>query len=222
MNRQVVIKLYLAPSRRHPQGLQRCRRVIRRQGQQPHQCKRAARLGFSVCGMHGAGFAVRERRGERKSVRSNFRHGIRSKPQTIAALMEERPELRSLLREHSDSPDLMDLRPLVAEARALADYSLLHTPLKTSDDIFRRFDVLGRVIKIIGRVVDLERKTAPLSPADIDRLVHAFASTLRRFLTPEDTQAALDHCRMLLASGENVPRKRDGAKAPVASVRSRR
>jgi hypothetical protein len=161
--------------------------------------------------MHGAGFAVREQRGQRVSVRSNFRTGNRAKPETIAALMQERPELRSLFRKYSDSTDLMDLQPMVAEARALFDYATENLNLETPQDILDRMAVIGRLVKIVARVVDAERKKAPIKPADLDRLLDSFVSTIVRFVRPEDHQAVLDYWRTLLATGRDAPTKTGSA-----------
>jgi hypothetical protein len=108
--------------------------------------------------MHGAGFVVRERRGDRKSVRSKFVHGERATPETIAALFEEQPELQSLRRQYLGSPDLMDVRSTLAEVRALTDYSLMRNPLETSDDINRRMRELSWLVKNFGRMHATGRK----------------------------------------------------------------
>lgn len=57
------------PSRRHPEGLPRCRRVITAEDGTRRQCSRTAswRLGSPVCGVHGGGWAIRVARGERRN-----------------------------------------------------------------------------------------------------------------------------------------------------------
>jgi hypothetical protein len=76
----------LRPSRRHPDGLPRCQRVRLRDGQW-HQCRRAAREGFRVCGIHGAGYAVREKAGTKKNpALARLNTGKYAKLTTLEAL----------------------------------------------------------------------------------------------------------------------------------------
>ena len=79
------------PSVRHPQGLPRCRRIRRKNGQWL-QCRRAAvwQLGLSVCGMHGGTWPVRVARRERRNpATARLVHGQRSQDATLdAALLD--------------------------------------------------------------------------------------------------------------------------------------
>lgn len=81
----------LRPSVRHPDGLPRCQRARIRDGRW-HQCQRAARRGFRVCGFHGAGFAVRERAGTAKNpAAARLVTGRYATLDTLAALAPSDP-----------------------------------------------------------------------------------------------------------------------------------
>ena len=82
----------LPGSARHPRGLPRCRFWRLRSGVF-HQCCRAARLGFRVCGHHGAGFPARERAGRRRSVVSRFTDGTYATLETLAVMALTRREI---------------------------------------------------------------------------------------------------------------------------------
>jgi hypothetical protein len=59
-----------------------------------HQCKRAAREGFRTCGHHGAGFAAREKRGERKNpARVRIVNGEHATRETLEVLSRLYPEI---------------------------------------------------------------------------------------------------------------------------------
>lgn len=79
------------PSVRHPEGLLRCQARCRRRHR---QCPRAARDGFRVCWMHGAGSSKREREGRRKNpALGSLRHGFRARRETLDLMLRTEPNL---------------------------------------------------------------------------------------------------------------------------------
>lgn len=187
----------LRSSRRHPEGLLRCKRIIRREDREPYQCPRAARRGFAVCGMHGVGFAAREARGERQSVRSKLLHGYRARPDTIAAVIEERPTLRLIADDYRRNPmRLFDHREILAMVRALADHLLDTSDLSKPDQVMRAFNALCRVTELRMRIVSSETQTAPVTPAELDHLLDAVLRTLKSFVPADQLDAAFQFLRM--------------------------
>lgn len=84
-----------APSRRHPNGLPRCRRVRKLEDGSLAQCRRVAswQLGSPVCGVHGGGWPVRVARGERRNpVTASLLNGRKARDQTINLAFAGRAE----------------------------------------------------------------------------------------------------------------------------------
>jgi hypothetical protein len=147
--------------------------------------------------MHGAGFAVREARGERSSVRSNFSDGSRAKPETIAALVAERPTLQVAFNGYrSDPVRLLGLREVLAMARALADHLVATADLDDPNEILRVFHAQLRVMKLQIRIVASEQKMTPVTPGELDQFLEAVLSTIKSFVPPDQREAALEFLRM--------------------------
>lgn len=80
------IEARTAPSRRHPNGLPRCRRVRTLPDGRREQCRRPAswQLGSPVCGVHGGGWPVRVARGERQNpIAASLRSGRHASDATL-------------------------------------------------------------------------------------------------------------------------------------------
>jgi hypothetical protein len=104
MNRETSEKAMnrsdLEPYRDVPNGgrAARCQR-IKKDGQ---QCGRTARVGFKVCGVHGAGYAKREAQGVRKPTGAPMVHGRfaktggRSLLEALAELQQYKGDLARL------------------------------------------------------------------------------------------------------------------------------
>jgi len=110
------------PSRRAPQGRPRCQYWDPR-GDGFWQCHRAARPGFRVCGVHGAGYAKREREGLRTNpALAPIVTGTKASAATQQVLLEGQPNLRAFYDAHLRSDDLLDLRPQLALTKALVEH----------------------------------------------------------------------------------------------------
>jgi hypothetical protein len=154
--------------------------------------------------MHGAGFATREARGERLSVYSNLRDGLRAKPETIEALSRERPTLRSAVEDYRRNPErATNLRQLLALQRALADHFTSTVDLDDPHMILRAFDMQSRAMKTALRVATLEFEKGPVNPAEVDRFINAVAATLRAFVPSDQLHAAFQFLHMEIARDLN-------------------
>jgi hypothetical protein len=119
------------PSRRAPHGRTRCQYWDPR-GNGFWQCPKAARPGFRVCGVHGAGYAKREREGRRKNpALAPTVTGRKVSTETRRVLLEKHPEFRALYDAHLNSDHLFDLRPQLALTKALVEHYIEQEGTKT-------------------------------------------------------------------------------------------
>mgnify|MGYP007059416448 CR=1 FL=1 len=187
---QLQLVSNLPRSRRHPHGLRRCKRVIRKEGELPRQCKRAARKGFPVCGKHGAGFLAREQSGERKPVRSNLRHGARSRPDTLAAVREEQPILQSLIDEYLKSDEyVQNWRHISAVSHALLDMYLVNSDLDNDPEACERLIPLcGQIMDIRLKLVRAFKEGGVVTPRTLHKLMLSIAHLIQTYV-PKDLQS---------------------------------
>ena len=192
----------LPPSRRHPEGLLRCQRWEIDDGEQ-WQCSKAARRGFRVCGVHGAGYPARERRGEAKNPKlSGLVDGQYAKPDTMAMIFETRPDLRALFLQEMNGDGLLDLRPQLAMAKVLAHYFVEKATPEDTDKSFGKtppvlaaIDALNRVMQIAERFVSIEEKLGPITHAELNQFARAVAQTVFRFVADERQAEAYEYLR---------------------------
>lgn len=140
----------------------RCQRVKK----DAAQCKKPARTGYRVCGSHGAGYAKRERAGERKKPGRPVTHGIYSNTPTrsYAEAMEEVAQLEGILT-NSD-------RALIA-LKAVLVYQLGQL-----DGLAPETNQLeGDMEAYVAEAAELN--TEPLTPTEARRLARQFAGWLR-------------------------------------------
>lgn len=196
-NRDVPRAARLEPSRRHPEGLARCQRIIRRPGERAKQCMRAARISFPVCGKHGAGYLAREQSGTRLSVRSNLRDGSRARPDTLQAVWDEQPRLRTLLKhfveEEIDRESLY--RHLLAMARTLASYHLERADLDDLRQLERAMAMHFKAADILMKLVTLENRYGPVNPREVESFISGAAMTLHTYVPKELRSEAMHFFR---------------------------
>jgi len=158
---------------------------------------RAARTGFPVCGKHGAGFLAREKSGARLSVRSNLRDGSRARPDTLQAVWDEQPRLRTLLTHFVNAEiDRESLyQHLVAMARALASYYLERADLGDLRQLERALAMHSKVADLVLKLVTLQNRHGPVNPREVERLISAAAMTLHTYVPKELRSEAMHFFR---------------------------
>jgi hypothetical protein len=179
-------------SRRAPHGRPRCQYWGPR-GDKFWQCQRPARQGFRVCGVHGAGYAKREREGLRTNpALAPVVTGTKASAATQQVLLEGQPNLRALYDAHLHSDHLLDLRPQLALSKALVEHYIEQEGTVTSigprgsdPAILRAVAALETCARVAQRIVELENKMGPVTRAELDAVINAFARTLARFV-PDD------------------------------------
>lgn len=191
------------PSKRHPGRRPRCQRWRLVNGR-VWQCSKAARAGFRVCGLHGAGYPKREQLGSAKNpALAALKNGRVARPETIEQLLRRKPELQALFDRELDG-DLFDLRPQLAMAKVLARYFVEEAKLNDTDNSFGKtppalaaIDALERVMEIAERLVKIEERLGPITHAELGRYVRGVAHTLLRFVPADQQEAAFTYMRSL-------------------------
>lgn len=203
----IELEATLPPSRRHPEGAARCQAVTRRDGQ-PRQCRRKARDGFRVCSHHGAGSRKRELEGVKQNpALAPLTTGERATPSTLQQLWRGRPELKALYEKHIDSDDLLDMRPVLAQAKALAEWlmSQLDPAVPDSENgsplAIRAIQALSHVMRAARDMLDIEQRLGPVTHAELRKVTHGVAATIEEFVPPERRDEAFAFLRQKIAGG---------------------
>lgn len=208
----VELQEKLPPSRRHPLGAPRCRAVTGRDGVR-RQCRRKARDGFPVCSHHGAGSRKRELAGRAQNpALASLTTGRRAKDTTLARLWQNHPELRALYDQHLNGDDLLDMRPVLAQARALSDWIINQFDPSAPEGeggpplAFRAIQSLAFVVRTAREMLKIEEALGPVTHAELRRLTNAVAQTIRQFVPQADQQRALAYLREELAGRDHRDR----------------
>jgi uncharacterized protein with PIN domain len=117
------------------------------------------------------------------------------KPDVLRILLAEHPTLARLYEHHLAADDLLDFRPELAAARALADHYLQTANLKQGAVVMRAMAALESVVRVAERVLSLEQKRGPVTRAEFEAFRHAFTRTLIQFVPAEQRAAAEAFCR---------------------------
>lgn len=207
----VVLEAALPPSRRHPHGASRCQAVTGRDGAL-RQCRRKARDGYRTCMHHGAGSKKREQEGKAQSPAfAALRTGERAKPETLRQLVQERPALAALYAKHLNDDDLLDLRPVLAQAKALSEWLLDRVGQSKSDDPFavsnaaKAIQALAQVMRAADDMLRVEERLGPITHSELRRLTNAVAETVRRFVPEHEREQALAFLRASLGRADPEP-----------------
>ena len=113
-------------------------------------------------------------------------------------LFADHPELQALYERHLADEQLLDMRPVFAQVKALADWMVGLTAQSSNDDpaiLAHAIQSLRQVMTIAHDLLRIEDKLGPISHADLRRLVDAFAKTLRTFVDPDRYADALAYFR---------------------------
>ena len=153
------------------------------------QCSKPARTGRSVCGWHGAGFAVREQRKQRQAAMQGRPDKEAAEAKFLAANPDARERYLSLL----NSPTLFDLSPTVAMARTAvehyatrADLNITQTRDGSDPPILRLVKAAETLANVASKVLDIERKLGPVTNAEVERFINACGVTLARFIPTDE------------------------------------
>jgi hypothetical protein len=167
-----------------------------RDGQQ-WQCSRPSREGFPVCGIHGAGYASREKSGERLPIGiTNLIAGGNASRVTLLRIREANPALGALFEARLDDPEVYDMRPRVALAQALLD-QVVTREIKEGDESA----VLGQIralLTVVNQALDAEERMGPITHEELRRLTTTFGQILREFVAPEKLEEAKIRWQSLL------------------------
>lgn len=198
------------PSRRHPNGRPRCQRWKIRDGDVFWQCTHPARDGFQACGLHGSGYAKRERQGTRENpATAAVRTGELAKPETLKQLWHDKPEIQKIYRAEIDGDGLLDLRPQLAMAKALARYFTETAKLDDTDNSFGKtppalaaIDALNRVMDTAERLLKIDERLGPITHQELRAYTRAVATTIVRFVPAEQQAAAFAFLRERALAGD--------------------
>lgn len=185
-----------APSKACPEGRPRCQRWAMRDGAQ-WQCSRPAREGFPVCGIHGAGYAKREKAGERLPIGiTNLVTGHQASQVTLLRVREANPALGALFEARLQDPEVYDMRPRVALAQALLD-QVVSRKIEDGDEP-QVMSQIQALLKVVKDALDAEERMGPITHEELRRLTTTFAQVLREFVPPEMLEAAKTRWQGLL------------------------
>jgi hypothetical protein len=169
-----------APSSRHPAGLPRCQARCRRGG---HQCPRAARDGFPVCWIHGAGSAKREREGRRRNPKlAPLRHGFRSRRETVEALANSEPGLAKVYQTRLAEAGYTSVREERALAEALLHRFLNRADLNDPEALDAALNAMTRIAALKERQQRVERDAVSLGAEDLLRFLHALGRAINTYV----------------------------------------
>lgn len=197
----IPLEEFFPASRRHPTGSRRCQAVTWRDGE-PRQCRRRARDGFAVCSHHGAGSRKREIEGKATNpALASLKTGARAKESTLRQLWQANPALRALYEQHLESDDLLDMRPVLAQARALADWIVQKfDPAAREGEsgpplAFRTIQSLASIVRSAREMIRIEAELGPVTHADMRRVTDAITLTIRQFVPAEQREQAIAFLR---------------------------
>lgn len=110
-------------------------------------------------------------------------------------LWNERPELRALYEHNLNGEDLLDMRPLLAQARTLLQFLLSRIDPLRSDGKdgtplgFKAIHALGHVMRTAEQFLRLETQLGPVTRAEMEQVMRGVSEVIRRFV-PADQQGA--------------------------------
>ena len=118
--------------------------------------------------------------------------GTKASTETRRVLLEKHPEFRALYDAHLNSDHLFDLRPQLALTKALVEHYVEQGGTKTvgagrraDPPILRAVAALETCARVAQRIVEIEGKLGPVTRAELDAVINAFARTLARFVPDE-------------------------------------
>jgi hypothetical protein len=184
----------LSASVRHPEGLPRCQRWKIRDGGF-WQCSKAARHGMPVCGVHGGGYPRREKLGVRENPATvSLRTGERAKPETVEAFFQGDTTIARRFREYLDGPNLMDLRPVVATARAIYDEYVERIAVRGGEDAqsalaaIQGADAIARLVQCL---IDIDQRLGPITHSELERVKDAVVLRISKYVDPDRGEEAI-------------------------------
>ena len=177
------------------------------------QCPKPARKGTSVCGPHGGGYPIRERRGERKNpMTASVTTGRKAKPSTMQALAEELPQLGAMTRANLEDPHLEDLRPQLAQAKALHQLYVERAAAElkstgTGNALLRAIESLRTIASLSESVIKVRQGMNAPTREELARFKHAVLMTFEKFVPAELYDDAERFLREALAGDIGLARR---------------
>lgn len=111
--------------------------------------------------------------------------GTKASAATRQVLLEAHPELRALYDGHLRSDQPFDLRPQLALTKALVEHYINNEGTKTwggpkggEPPILRAVAALETCARVAQRIVEIEDKVGPVTRAELEALINAFAPRL--------------------------------------------
>lgn len=150
------------------------------------QCTAAARDGYSVCIMHGAGSKKRVAEGKRTEPnQTSLVTGQYAKPDTLALLRKNNPAFAAIERSYLESPVPFEMRTLVATGRALCDLALTRVDgldQASIAELMMAIDAIRQSQMVITRAIEAEQKQGPITHELLDRIQQAFGQVLVEYV----------------------------------------
>ena len=179
------------------------------------QCRQAARIGFKVCGWHGAGFAVRERRGEREPRgQATLIDGSSSEraKRSMDEFLRHNLPLRERYLFHLNNPSLLDFRDTIALCRAVHEHfvqkaNLDKTEMADGSDppLLRAIAAAERLVNVVTRLAEFERRLGPVTHAEVERFLDAVSLTIAHYVPREQLAEASQYLTGLLIRDDRAP-----------------
>lgn len=142
--------------------------------------------------------------------------GDSAAPDTLELLRQSKPEFAALYDRHFQADNILNYRPQLAMANALAEWFVLKADLNNTDTssgrtppVLAAIDRLDRVAAIGERCMRIEAGLGVITREDLEFYFKCIAETFDRFIPEDRLEAAQNLCgRPSLAEplGERHPR----------------
>jgi hypothetical protein len=124
-------------------------------------------------------------------------------------MREGNDDVRRRYNAHLNNPDLFDFAPLVALIRAMLEHFVNRANLAETEDVDgllqRAVSLAERLLTIMERVADVERRVGPVRPAEVERFLAAVGIVLATHLEPAQLPAAQQQLEELLSRDDKHP-----------------